>query len=221
MLLDFETGGLPSEKNPVHNVPICEVACLGVNGITLEEVLRYDNVVKPYDPKHIYEEGAMKVHGLTREVCERDGERLKQVVEDICLVAQETNVYQSKICRPMIVGHNVTFDIPFLEDAASRALIDLSHYFSGYRNQKGQFVLHYIDTMHMSKQADGHKDDKIKYNLGDCCSRHGGELADGHRALNDVIATSSLFRSFVARLRSTGSSIVSDGSGQVRKHFQI
>ena len=70
-----------------------------------------------------------------------------------------------------------------------------------------------------AKQADG--DGKLKYNLEECGRRHAGDLVDGHRALNDVIATSSLFRAFVAKLRSSGGTMVSDGSGKVRKTFQI
>lgn len=219
LVLDFETGGL---EGPVKN-PVCEIGCLGINGITLEEVLRYDNVVKPYDSKLIYEEGAMKVHGLTAAVCQRDGVSLREVMKDFCLVCEETNVFQSKIARPILVGHNITYDIPFLVDIANRAQIDLSKHISGYfdKGKTGTFIPHFLDTMHLAKGADALKDD-LKYNLEESCRRHASELVDGHRAMNDVIATASLFRAFLAKLRSDGGTVMaSDGSGQVRKHFEI
>lgn len=218
VIIDFETGGLSCLKNPA-----CEIALLGLNGVTLEEVLRYDNVIKPYDASLVYEQAAMNIHGLTAEVCERDGERLRQVMEDFCLVCTETNVYQSKICPPILVGHNVTFDIPFLEDLARRTQTDLSKYISGYTNAQGEFVPDYIDTMHQLKLADGHKDAKIKFSLVEGVRRHAGDLADGHRAMNDVVATCDLFRAFVSKLRSSNNSSVkvNDGSGLVRKNFKI
>ncbi len=222
LIIDFETGGLPDWQKGNKN-PACEIALLGLNGVTLEEILRYDNVIKPYDQKLISEPGAMKVHGLTPEVCQRDGIQLSQVMEDFCLVAQETNVYQSNIARPILVGHNVTYDVPFLEELAQRAEINLADYVSGYYNVHGKFVCHYVDTMVMCKQADGHRDEKtVKFSLTECCNRHATDLVDGHRALNDVIATSSLFRSLVAKLRSAGGmTTASDGGGSVRKRFQI
>jgi DNA polymerase III alpha subunit (gram-positive type) len=219
VVLDFETGGLSPVKNP-----ICEVACLGINGVTLEEVLRYDNVVKPYDKTLLYEEEViMKIHGLTHDVCEKDGENLRQVVEDLTLVFQETNVYQSKICKPILVGHNITFDIPFLTNIFKRANIPLKEYVSGYEDN-GVFIPHHIDTMFLTKGADGHKDEKtVKFSLIESVRRHSGDIADAHRALNDVIATASLFRHFMSKLRSQGSSLqaASDGSGLVRKKFKI
>lgn len=219
LILDFETGGLPKWNEGNRN-PACEIGLLGLNGVTLEEILRYDNVIKPYDKSLISEPGAMKVHGLTPEVCERDGVQLSQVMTDFCLVANETNCYQSKIARPILVGHNPTYDIPFLEELAWRCSIDLSEYISGYYNQKGNFVLHYIDTMIDAKRADGAKD--VKFTLTECCNRYANDLVDGHRAMNDVVATSSLFRAFTAKLRNSGSTMQSsDGSGTVRKKFQI
>lgn len=215
LLLDFETGGLDYKKNP-----ICEFGCLGINGVNLEEVLRYDNIVKPYDDSLVYEEQAVKIHGLSKEICERDGIGLKQLVEDICLVIEETNVYKSKIAKPIVVGHNVTFDIPFLQDAFLRAGIDISQYLSGYW-YKDEYVLHYEDTMHLAKQADAHKDDKLKYSNEECCKRNNIELSDAHRALNDVISTTDLFRYYISKLRSNGAGTVSDGSGKVRKTFKI
>lgn len=216
-VIDWETGGLSSLKNPV-----CEFAGLGINGITLEEILRYDNVVKPYDKSLLYEDGAMRVHGLTAEVCERDGVPLRQLVDDICAFAMECNVFKSKIAPPIIVGHNVVFDIPFLENVFKRANVDISQFFATYENHKGERVLHYIDTMLLTKGADAHRDDKLKYSLEESTRRHGGDLVDSHRAMNDVIATAGLFRSFWAKLRSDGGMVqASDGSGAVRKTFEI
>jgi DNA polymerase III epsilon subunit-like protein len=215
-VIDFETGGFEHDKNP-----IVEFAALGINGITLEEVLRYDNVVKPYDSKLVVELKAVQVHGITSEIANRDGVPLSQLVNDICQVATETNVFESKICRPILVGHNPTFDIPFLEDAFDRAGVDISQYFATYKSKHNPRSLEYLDTMVMAKMADAHID-KLKYSLGEVSSRHGNGVVDGHRALNDVIATADVFRHFIAKLRSSGGMVqASDGSGQVRKQFQI
>lgn len=221
LVLDWETGGIPKWEDKKES-PVCEVACIGINGRTLEEILRYDNMIKPYDLSLPYEEGAWKANGLSMEEVKLKGIQLSQVVEDICIVATETNVEQSKIARPILVGHNITFDIPLLQKVFQRAKKDLSQYLSGFYDCFGNFQIHYYDTMHLSKSTYGNSQDKtIKFNLEESCKRDGSELTDGHRALNDVIATSSLFRTYIARLRSRGGSKGEDGSGQVRKLFQI
>lgn len=218
IVLDFETGGL---FGPSIN-PAVEFGCIGILGTTYEQVIAYDNIIKPYDDKLIYDPGASAIHGLDKTKCAKDGVNLSQVCADIEQICIEVNVENSKIARPIIVGHNATFDIAFLCDIMGRAKKDLSKLISGYTDHKGNFQPHYIDTLQLCKNVEGVSLDKsIKFNLGECCRRFGIEVIDGHRAMNDVIPTKELFVALMTRLRSSGGSGQSVGVDSFREKFQI
>ena len=83
-----------------------------------------------------------------------------------------------------IVGHNVGFDLGFLEEALG----------DGFRFQSGQ----YLDTLVLARE--GYPDWAESYKLGDLARFFGIELKDAHRAGPDAEATAQLLLTFAADL---------------------
>lgn len=220
IVMDFETGGLDCIKNP-----IIEFAAIAIKGHNYEQILAYDNIIKPYDEKLVYEPDAERIHGISKDRAFKSGVPLSQFGEDFITICQEANVENSKIAKPCLVGHNIGFDIPFLCNAAERCKIDLSKYLDGFFDHKKTFQPAYIDTIKMMKNADGGSPDAgIKFSLTECCRRFGIEITDAHHAMNDVIPTKELFIQLMTRIRSTGgntSNINSLGIDRARKKFRL
>lgn len=222
VLIDFETGGL-DKKNRLHsqNYPVTEVAVLAINGVTLEEIVKYDNLVKPYDTKLVYDPEVARITGITKEMCISQGIPLSQIVKDLCTVFEEANLYNSKTARPILVAHNWNFDRQFLQDIFRRAGVDLSKYVAGDLDHYGNFIPDGLDTIMFCKMLQAEiTDTDTKFKLQSCCEMAGVDYVDGHRAMNDVIPMTDLFRYLVVRLRS-GTSQVTVQDGKVSVHRKV
>lgn len=216
--VDFETGGLDNKTgNHSKLVPAVELAAIGLDGITLEQILAYDDVIKPYDDQLQWQEGAVNLHGLTKTKCQTEGVPLREVMQNFIQVVTETNKYNSRTAKPCLLGHNIGFDMNFFSDLARRTNVDLSKYLAGHFDCFGNFQPMYIETIQMAEALWGGLADETPkfFTLGRCCERAGIDLTDGHRAMNDVVATCDLYRYLVARLRATGGASVSVVEGQV------
>jgi len=223
-IFDFETGGL-DKKNNLHSqvVPVTEFACVGINGVTLEEVIKYDNLVKPYSDTLQYQAQAAQITGITKEKCQREGIPLKQLVEDICTVFTELQELSSKTFKPIICAHNSGYDVPFLQDIFARCKVDLSKYIQGYNDNLGNFTPYHIDTIAMAKLLWGDvTDTDTKFGLEPCLMKAGLEISDSHRALNDTLALTDLLRYMIVRMRSGTSEVtVVDGKAtSIRSKFE-
>ena len=84
----------------------------------------------------------------------------------------------------ILVGHNVGFDLGFLEEAVG----------DGFRFESGQ----YLDTLVLARE--GYPDWAESYKLGDLARFFGIELKDAHRALPDAEATAQLVLTFASDL---------------------
>jgi len=216
---DLETSGL-DKVNGLHSqkCAVTEFGAIAINAITLQEIIRYDNLVKPYDSSHVYEKEAADLTGINREMCLKDGIPLKQLVEDICSLCNEANIYDSKVARPILVAHNGAFDKQFLQDIFKRANVDMSKYVKGDKDHFGNFQPEILDTIAFAKMIWGDvTDNTTKFNLEACCLRAGIQMSDGHRAMNDVVPLTEFVRYCILKLRSSAGSIeVKDG--QVSSH---
>lgn len=213
LCFDFETGGLDCKKNP-----ITEFAGILLNGATLEEMVRYDNLVKPYDNSLIYEAKAAELTGITREMCEKQGIPLKQLVDDIISLFEEGNSITGKFVKVILVAHNSPFDIPFLIEIFRRAGKDLSKYVVGSFDSEGNFIPYQIDTIADCKRMWGDiTESDTKFTLEACCEKAGIQLYDAHRAINDTSSLADLYRYITTRMR-TGGTEVSVQDGVVSKH---
>lgn len=224
IILDFESSGLDKKDGMhSHTVAATEFACIGLNGTTLEEIVAYDNIIKPYDNSLQWQSEASALTGLTKERCERDGIPLKQLVEDIITVIEETNLHNSKIAKPVLVAHNWEFDRQFFMNIFKRAKVDLSKYVAGSKDDNGNFIPKGIDTIDIAKWLWAEvTDTDTKFNLEACIQRAGLEMADSHRAMNDVRPLTDFLKYALTRLRSGSSEVtVIDGKAtSIRQTFE-
>lgn len=213
---DWETSGLKTKDSAVMSL-----AAIGVNRVTLETLVVYDNLIKPYDQSLIYNPQALAVNGLTKEKCEKEGVTLRQLMEDFCQICEETNIYKSKAQKPILCSHNAPFDRNFLMEAAKRAQIDLGKYLSGDYDPFGNFIPTTVDTIELAQECWGPTtDNDSNFKLGTCCQKAGILLQDGHNALADTRALADLYRYFATRLRS-GSNEVTVVDGIARASHRI
>lgn len=201
IVFDVETGGLDPNKTP-----ITQYSAVVLDGITLKELDRYDTYIKPYGDLKINMDVLSRTMVTMSDI--NSGITLKDFVST---VTEFWELYQVKTRersagRLVPVGHNVPFDIGFVNKA-----LEISNI--------GEDIYHWIfpnivDTMVLAKMMWAVKGDE-KLNLGSCCERVGISLVDAHGSMNDVEATADLFRHYVKKLRSSGGS--SSGVGEVRK----
>lgn len=221
IIFDWETSGI-DKKEGKHSqkYAVTEFAGIGFDTVSCGEIIRYDNLVKPYDDKLIYDPGTVAINGITKEMCIEQGVDLKVLVNDIVELAKKTNIHNSKTARPTLVAHNGLFDRMFIQDVFERCNVDMSKYIDGDLDSHGRFVPSIIDTIDLCKWLWGDiTDTDTKFKLGACLQKAGIDISDSHRAINDVIALTDLVAYIITRLRS-GSSEVSVTGGVVSVHRQ-
>lgn len=192
VVFDCETGGLDETQNP-----ITQFACVVLDGTTLKEKDRWETYVKPYSGLTIEQQAIDHTMVTWSDV--RSGVTLETFVSTM-IKFFESHRAKTKIKdmgRLIAVGHNVTFDLRFLNAALACADIDEDIYHWLQPN--------FIDTYALGKITWGvGKERDEKLSLTACCSYAGIKLTDAHGAMNDVVATAELFRWFSKRLRSVG-----------------
>lgn len=189
IVFDCETGGLDPTKNP-----ITQYAAIILDGSTLKELDRFETFVKPYGGLTIEKQALDSTMVRMSDI--NGGLSLKEFVSTITEFWESHRVKNKnkEMGRLVSVGHNVTFDIGFIDHAL--ALED-----------KGDVTRwmfpNFIDTWGLAKLAwCVNKDEKT--NLGASCERAGIRLTDAHGAMNDVEATAELLRWFQRQLRRKG-----------------
>lgn len=113
---------------------------------------------------------ATKVHGITNDMI-KQGLTEKKAVENII------NFIQGDF---IIVGHNVKFDIDFIENTLRR---------QGYN-----FSCTYLDTLQLSRKYIRGRD---SYSLGNLAEYYGFKAENMHRALVDVETTYKLLQEII------------------------
>lgn len=216
IILDFETGGLKGSLNA-----ITEIAMLCVDGESLMEVGRYESYVTPYIG-YEYDEKALTCTGLTLEKLLQQGKPLKQVGDEVISVMKEwyektTNNFRKK---PILVGHNIKFDISFLQQLFKETKNDIGKYLEGDLDFFGHYLPTYLDTIHLGKLSWGNQKDFSSYTLTNCIQKANLDLIDSHKAMNDVIGTKELLIWYVNKLRSQEEILTKD-KVRVRESFQF
>jgi DNA polymerase III alpha subunit (gram-positive type) len=195
IIFDFETGGLDSTLNP-----ITEIGMMLVNGDNLKEINKWESYIKPYNNLTL-EKRALEITMITETQLNK-GLDIKQMVDTFCILAKSITPKGDKgQKRPTLVGHNVAFDISFLQYAFKLCGKNLEDYV--HSNQK---EITAIDTMKLAQQAWNDE----KSNLAYCCKKIGIDHVDAHRAMNDVVVTWKLWSYFVRAMR--GSNTTTKGS---------
>lgn len=233
IIFDFETGGLSSNDNPVT-----EIAMIAIKGDhSLDEIARYSALVQPYDDKLIYDERALKITNLSHELLIEEGILFDEMIDGVIKLlrtANKQNTRNSPGLRPVLVGHNVGFDINFLHHIFERKFpqdkmlkksgkikeTSFEALLHGRTDHFGNFQPSYVDTWSLSKMWFGGLKELPNFQLSTVVEKAGIEITDAHRAMNDVIATTELFRAVMRNLRSNDEDLT-DQPRNKRKDFRF
>lgn len=196
--LDFETGGLSPKKNP-----ITQIALKGFSAHDFSEICEYTCYVKPYDNLAL-EEAALKATGIMY-LDIMNGVDISECMKNFVTEVEKVKQMSSRTHKPILIGHNIGFDIGFLLYAAEKTKTDLSKYLDGKIDHKGNFYPSYMDTLLMCRTLWANDTTISKFNLTSCCRKAQLEEFDAHSAMNDVIATKELFLYLLKRMRSFNS----------------
>lgn len=213
IIFDVETGGLTPEKNA-----ITEFALLSIRGDDFSELTRYQTYVQQYDDNLEYTEGALNATGIGwKEI--NSGKSIQNVINDIVDQFKQSSVGKNKRDKPVLVGHNVQFDIGFLNQimSYSKTKVDLSKLLAGNWDYYGNFRPVYFDTQHLAMAK---WQQEKSYKLEKCIEKAGLDLTDAHNAMNDVEGTKELFVKLIQDLRSSSSSQQSEEK-RYRQTFQF
>lgn len=186
IVFDCETGGLDETKNP-----ITQYAAVILDGKTLKEIDRWETYVKPYADLVIEKESLERTMVSMSDI--NQGLNIKNFISTATKFWESHRISSKKkeIGRLIPVGHNIPFDIRFLNFALSLQK-ENSIDFWMYPN--------FIDTFPLAKLAFGINGDE-KINLGSSCEKAKIKLTDAHGAMNDVEATADLLRWFMKKMR--------------------
>ena len=164
---DIETTGLALNNGD----KICEVAALKVcNG---EKISSFHSLV---NPGRMVSPGAYAVNGITAEMLS-DKPKFGQIGDDLLKVMSGT----------VVVCHNASFDISFLETELDQA---------------GLFLppLRIVDTLILARKCF-----KFPRNrLGDIARSLGIKVDQQHRAMDDCIITMNIFQKFIESFKQQG-----------------
>lgn len=196
--IDFETGGLDPRKNPVT-----QVALKGFLSTDFSDVCEYTSYVQPYDNLSI-EEAALKATGISFSDISK-GIDIKDCMKNIVENFDKVKQLSGRNYKPILLGHNIQFDLGFLLYAADKTKTDLSKVLDGKIDHRGNFCPTYIDTLYLSRLMWTNDTSMSKFNLSACCRKAQLEEFDAHSAMNDVIATKDLFIFLLNSMRNLNS----------------
>lgn len=218
IVLDFETGGVDKKKSAVT-----EIAMYAFKGDTLEEIGRYETLIKPYGKEH--HPKAIEVTGLTVEKLEDEGEDFATVCQQVTAFMTKANVYQSKTgYKPIIVAHNALFEVGFLQHLQNEGGVPIDKLLHGQEDYYGNFIPSHVDTMHLAKFLWAANSRQTKYTLEAVMERAGIPLVDAHRAMNDVLPSTDFLKWVIKMLRGAESGAVGENKGDklsFRNHFSF
>ena len=172
-VLDTETGGLDASK-----CAITQLSCQMVRLDTYEIIGVFDEYIKPY-PKgdfHIntnktlrkkreiekeesayfeYNPQALKVTGLSVDFLNKNGKDINEVADSFISFIKKCTLGTSKAYKPILVGHNIPFDLNFLFHffIYTGKMKEFSDVFNGTEDIFGNFHPQMIDTMTLSRMA--------------------------------------------------------------------
>lgn len=184
IVLDTETGGLSATDNP-----ITEIALISLKAGSLKEMNRFETFVKPYNDLIITDEALKKSRVSMKQI--EQGMEYKKLYKFLIEFFNQTTTVKSRgnRDRPICVGHNVAFDMDFLEVLFYLNNDDL------YKYVHKQTICTFSEGKQMWENS-FKSNDENGLKLADCCKRAGIKLVDAHGAMNDTVATSKLFKFF-------------------------
>lgn len=185
-IYDTETGGLDPQQNP-----ITQFACIVIDYKTLKEVDRFETFIRPYNDLVITKDALQKTMVTMSDI--KKGITIENFVD---INREFDQMYQAKgrwkdKNRIVPVGHNIPFD---------NGMLEYAYNYCGGKDYYEFIHPNFIDTMVLAKMTWGLLGNE-KINLTNCCEMAKLKLTDAHGAMNDVEATTDLFRWYVKKLR--------------------
>lgn len=199
LVMDFETGGTDPKE---HSALTLAMGCLH-KGKLIDSVDMFiaENKADPINgvqPDMVVTEMALEINKLDAEWIYENGLSPKQAFVQIENFLNKNFRAPSFNNLITIVGHNVKFDLRYLE-----RLLRLARVRSDWYDQR--FTKHYIDTLTyvvLLKEALGLDIPSLK--LGGCLEHFGIEVeGEAHSALVDVNSTAKLFTSICQKINPT------------------
>lgn len=213
--IDTETGGLDCLKHPM-----AQIALQSFHLDTFKEISRFDTYIQPYADL-VYQDEALKFNGITMSQI-KSGLTIKETVAKLCEEFTKANPTKNFRKKPILLGHNITFDIGMIMFAFRFCKVDISKYLDCKQDAYGNEYPVYFDTMWLARAMYAADEKMTKYNLTACSEKAGVEIVDAHSAQNDIIATKELFVHFISNMRKQGSSFSSSNQiAEEVKRFPI
>lgn len=222
---DFETGGTDPSINPVT-----EFAAVAIDGETFQEIARVSVMFKPnFHPElNIYDSKALEITHITMEMLEQEGlefmEAFNKIIEFLKISNKNGYGYATKTRislakgnvktfstknQAVMSGHNILFDHGFWQQLffvaeffGSTECYD--DYFAGQYDLYGNFIPEMIDTFPISKLYFSNRG-TLNHKLGTLAADLNVELTGAHRALNDVLGSTDIYRKLGNKIRNSGS----------------
>jgi len=233
--LDWETGGLDPQKNPVTQIGM-EV----LDPVTLKSIASYSSYIKPYPKKDVakgrikklairgasedtyeYTEKALSYTNVTMELLDEKGQDIMVVMAEMIDIFKLANPTNARNYKPIILGQNITFDIGFLQHIFTYCGEKIDKYLNCNKDFFGNQQPIYFDTLFLAKQYYASNDRFTSHALGLLSDDLGIELVNAHDAMADVEATSGIFRIFMKNMKSLGSLLTDDFTERARDHFKF
>ena len=249
LVLDFETGGLPTKDVPVAKIGITQIAIHALRLDTFEKIGSFVHYVYPYDQKEIkavapkrktlkskyetqqsiqmvYQDAALDYTAITMDMLYSMGVDIHTLAQDVLkFISDVTAPGTPKSMKPIIIGQNITFDEGFLIQMFEYTglLKELMKLVRGWTDFYGNWHPQMIDTIHLGQLALCHSPNVNSYKLEIMCENLGVELDDAHDADADVAATSNVVAVLTQRMRSVGgeTTLHINKAEKSRKHFKI
>lgn len=212
LIFDFETGGKVASKNLA-----IEFAGIWIDSYDFREIDRYEDLILPYSDALTIEQAALDANGIALEEIAEFGVELDVVVKTIIEKTVKCNEGKMRGKKTILVGQNVIFDIPFLQQIFKVTKQDLSKYFTGDKDYFGNFSPTYMDTLFMGRNRHAQDEQKIAFGLKELCQYEDIDLTNSHRAMPDTESTKELFIKFMTALRGDSNSSVYNH----RDHFKF
>lgn len=220
IIMDVETSGREPKKHG-----LTEIAMMAIRGDTLEEIGRYESLIKPYS--YEVEEEATKITGLNEAKLEKEGKDIEIVGAEVIKFLEDANIFNNTgQHKPILVAHNATFEGKWLQhlfdkikkkDKIDKLLQCNEDYY-------GNMQPVYVDTMQLARMLFAANIRVKSMSLEVTCESLGVALADGHRAMHDVIPTSEVLKQSIKMLRSAQTGVANtdvDAQLSFRSGFQF
>jgi len=169
-VVDIETSGLSTRRHRILQVAVVTVE----GGRVVDE---WSSLIGLRWPWPIQRVGPRRVHGIGRKAL-RGAPRQRAVIDELA----------SRLDGAVFTAHNVRFDWPFIERAATQASVTI-------------VPIGRLCTLRMSRSLDPER--ALSHRLADVCVRYGIANDRPHDALHDARATAAALPHLLAGHRVT------------------